>query len=41
MANDLSITQNLKQLTITLPADAVTVDLDVKDITWTVHVFIK
>ena len=30
MANDLSITQNLKQLTITLPADAVTVDLDVK-----------
>ena len=30
MANDLSITQNLRQLTLTLPADAVTVDLDVK-----------
>ena len=30
MANDLSITQNLRQLTLTLPADSVTVAIDVK-----------
>ena len=30
MANEMSITQNLRQLTLTLPADMVTVNLDVK-----------
>ena len=30
MANDLSITQNLRQLTLTLPADSVTITIDVK-----------
>ena len=30
IANELSITQNLRQLTLTLPADCVTIDIDVK-----------
>ena len=30
MANKLSITQNFKELTLTLPADSVTVDIDIK-----------
>ena len=30
MANEMSITQKLRQLTLTLPADTVTVNLDVK-----------
>ena len=30
MANEMSITQNFRQLTLTLPADMVTVNLDVK-----------
>ena len=30
MASEMSITQNLRQLTLTLPADSVTVDIDVK-----------
>ena len=30
MANEMSITQNCRQLTLTLPADTVTVNLDVK-----------
>ena len=30
MANDLSITQKLRQLMLTLPADSVTIDIDVK-----------
>ena len=30
MASELSITQNFRQLTLTLPADSVTVDIDIK-----------
>ena len=30
MANEMSITQNLRQLTLTLPADSVMVHIDVK-----------
>ena len=30
MANEMSITQDFRQLTLTLPADTVTVNLDVK-----------
>ena len=30
MANEMSITQDYRQLTLTLPADMVTVNLDVK-----------
>ena len=30
MASEMSITQNFRQLTLTLPADSVTVDIDVK-----------
>ena len=30
MANEMSITQDFRQLTLTLPADMVTVNLDVK-----------
>ena len=30
MANEMSVTQNFRQLTLTLPADMVTVNLDVK-----------
>ena len=30
MANEMTITQNFRQLTVTLPADTVTVNLDVK-----------
>ena len=30
MASEMSITQNFRQLTLTLPADSVTVDIDIK-----------
>ena len=30
MASEMSITQNFRQLILTLPADSVTVDIDVK-----------
>ena len=30
MASEMSITQNFRQLMLTLPADSVTVDIDVK-----------
>ena len=30
MASEMSITQNFRQLTLTLPADSVTVNVDVK-----------
>ena len=34
MASELSITQNFRQLTLTLPADKVTVDIDIKMLKW-------
>ena len=30
MAREMSITQNVRKLTLTIPADSVTVDIDVK-----------